>query len=462
MSVAELTKFTEVGLPLRAGSQLRESEGGGQRREVVIISEGWGSSGYYSSEVLKRDIPRIFPVGTHMYLNHQTEREAMERPERDVSHLVGKIIETPRLAGIEMVAVAEIYQHWVEFIEAMASDIGLSIVAYGLSEEGSAGGRQGTIITGLTEGFSVDYVTRAGAGGKVGQLLESAEQRSIKIHEELASDLSQQLRNAGRERWATKSTYVYVDDYDVDENWVVFCISPDYEDSSYVKISFARTGDDVELTGSPETVERTTSYTPVRARESDGPGSGDRKPKKKEEAKMAEISDQELAELRESVKSVQARQDAADKKVEEAEGREKAANERAARAEDALLMNRAATVAAEALKDEKYKTLPGSAKARAVEAALTGDLPTQEVDGVKRLDESALKERVRGKAEEEANYLAEAGVSQVEGFGAPVSESGVNGGGPSDAGTKAVESLTQRFEESGMSKEAAKAAAEGR
>src|SRR4051794_11316645 len=104
----------ESGIAVRPGAVLREAEGGGQIREIVIISEGWGSSGYYAAEVLKRDIPRIYPVGTHMYLNHPTEREDIERPERSVSDLVGKITKTPRLAGIDMVSEALIYPHWVE------------------------------------------------------------------------------------------------------------------------------------------------------------------------------------------------------------------------------------------------------------------------------------------------------------------------------------------------------------
>lgn len=458
-AVADRLKLTETGLPLRAGSQLREADGGGQRREIVIISEGWGSSGYYSADVLKRDIPRIFPVGTHMYLNHQTEREEIERPERDVAHLVGKIVETPRLAGIDVVAVAEIYPHWVDVIEAMSSDIGLSIVAYGLSTEGDAAGKRGPVITALTEGFSVDYVTRAGAGGKIGRMIESA----------IAEGAVEEKRNAAH--WLESRIhrdFTYYADNLFGEGYM----SRDERIALSGAIGEAlKVFADEVKSNAPSLLDRDPYDEPGESEveveeEKRGSGSGDRKTKKKEEANMAEISDSELAELRESAKSaktlesrlddVETKQKESDKKVQEAE-------QRAERAEDALLMNRAAVVAKETLDDDKFKALPGSARARAIEAALSsGDLPATGEGDDRKLDESALKERVRGKAEEEAKYLAEAGVSAVSGFGSGGNGNGDGGGEGGDAGTKAVESLQKRFEEGGMSEEAAKAAAEGR
>lgn len=458
MTVAEQNKLKEVGLPLRAGSPLREAEGGAQHREIVIISEGWGSSGYYSGEVIKRDIPRIFPVGTHMYLNHQTEREAIERPERDVAHLVGKIIETPRMAGIDMVAVAEVYPHWVEVIEAMAKDIGLSIVAYGLSEEGSAGGKKGPLITALTEGFSVDYVTRAGAGGKIGKLVESAVEKGKEIEE--ARNCLHYLESRIHRDFTYYADNLFGNGHITREERKVL--------SSGIGKALDAFSTEVE-SAAPQLLNRdpyADASGEVEVEETkDGSGSGDRPEPKKESSKMAEISDQELAELRESVKKV----GEFDTRLTEAEGKQKAAetkaqesDARAERAEDALLMNKAAMVAKEALEDDKFKVLPGSAKARAIEAALTsGDLPTTGEGSDRKLDEAALKERVRGKADDEARYLAEAGVGAVQGFGSGGGGNG-NGGGPSDAGTKAVEALQKRFEESGMSEAQAKAAAAGR
>jgi hypothetical protein len=180
MPTALQNRIQESGLAVRPGVPVR-AVGEAQRREVVLISAGWGSSGYYSEEVLSRDIPAIFPVGTHMYLDHPTAQENAERPERSTLDLVGKIVETPRMAGIEAVAVVEIYPHWVPIIEAMKDDIGLSIRAMGVADEGDAGGKRGMVIEKLTEGISVDYVTKAGAGGRIGELVESARDQNDKL-----------------------------------------------------------------------------------------------------------------------------------------------------------------------------------------------------------------------------------------------------------------------------------------
>ena len=245
-------------------SAFREGSGSGSKREVVIIEAGWGSSAYYSEEVLERDIPRIFPIGTKMYLNHPTRREDTERPERDVRDLVGKIVETPRMAGIQSVAVAEIFEHWVPVIDALAKDIGLSIRALGVTEDRDIGGKHGPYATALTEGFSVDFVTEAGAGGSIGELVESARERNSEpVREALDSELHQNLEKAGEERFGSKEpyTYCYVGDIELDKNWVVYRVRPSGEEYTYYKMKFLRNTDgDVELQGDPVEVERETSW----------------------------------------------------------------------------------------------------------------------------------------------------------------------------------------------------------
>jgi hypothetical protein len=42
---------------------------------LKLIQPGWGSSGYYSAEVLERDGPKVFPLGTQMFWNHATQSE---------------------------------------------------------------------------------------------------------------------------------------------------------------------------------------------------------------------------------------------------------------------------------------------------------------------------------------------------------------------------------------------------
>jgi hypothetical protein len=263
-------------LEARARTPFREAAATGMKREIVIIEAGWGSSGYYSEQVLERDIPRIFPVGTHMYLDHPTRREDAERPERSVRDLVGVVSEAPRMSGIASVAVAEIFEHWVPVIDAMAEHIGLSIRAFGTTEQGDAGGKTGSIIKTLTEGVSIDYVTLAGAGGEVGPLAESAREKVLPLiesareqrpkEEALNSDISSSLEKAGEEKWGSKEpyTYVYCEDFDIDDNWAVFSIRPSGGDRVLRRISFVRNTDgDVALTGEGEEVERVTTYEPV-------------------------------------------------------------------------------------------------------------------------------------------------------------------------------------------------------
>lgn len=148
--------------------------GGPSRRKIAIISEGWGTSGYYSREVLSRDGPKVFREGTLMYLDHPSRTESLDRPERSVKDLAAKIATTPFMEGNTLVAEAEIFPVWRETIDALADTIGLSIRAYGEAEFGEAEGRQGNIVQRLDDSASVDFVTEAGRGGKVMELIESA------------------------------------------------------------------------------------------------------------------------------------------------------------------------------------------------------------------------------------------------------------------------------------------------
>ena len=149
---------------------------------LKIIQPGWGSSGYYSADLLKRDGPKAFPRGTQMYMDHPTESESRERPERSVRDLAGVIDSTPVYeekgpAGPGLYADAKVLPDYAPAIEQLSEHIGVSIRGHGSFEPGSAEGRKGPIIKKLTSSESVDFVTKAGAGGKVLPLLESIRTR---------------------------------------------------------------------------------------------------------------------------------------------------------------------------------------------------------------------------------------------------------------------------------------------
>ena len=59
---------------------------------VRIITHGQGSSGYYPKETIKRDGPKVFTSGTHMYWNHPTKAEVEARPVGDLNHQVGALV----------------------------------------------------------------------------------------------------------------------------------------------------------------------------------------------------------------------------------------------------------------------------------------------------------------------------------------------------------------------------------
>lgn len=146
---------------------------------IKVIQAGWGSSGYYPAEVLQRDGPRIFTAGLHMFLNHQTAREAAERPEGDLRDLAGVLVTDARwedggAAGPGLYADAKVFRPYAELLDEIAPHIGVSIRSWGTARHGEAEGRQGDIIQSLDAADSVDFVTKPGAGGQVLALMESA------------------------------------------------------------------------------------------------------------------------------------------------------------------------------------------------------------------------------------------------------------------------------------------------
>lgn len=146
---------------------------------VKIIQPGWGSSGYYPAEVLERDGPKVFTKGMHMYWNHPTQQEEAQRPERDLNSLAGVLTSDARWnpsgpAGAGLYADAKVMPFYADKVEALAPHIGLSIRAMGKAQAGEVEGKSGPIITELSAGRSVDYVTAAGAGGEIITMFEAA------------------------------------------------------------------------------------------------------------------------------------------------------------------------------------------------------------------------------------------------------------------------------------------------
>ena len=223
----------------------------GGRAKIGIITPGTGSSGVYPKETIEaagRD--KVFPKGTQMFWNHATEAEDWTRPEGDLHNLVGVLAEDAHWDDESggLIAEAKIYSHWKSIVADMAEDIGVSIRASG--EVSEANGQR--VVTKLTEARSVDFVTRAGRGGRVMEVLESA-----RLREGINDETRDLLRNAVRA--AHPDTWLWVRDHDDGHVW--FDIETDDADATYEQ-AYTRNGITITLDGEPTEVVPTTVYVP--------------------------------------------------------------------------------------------------------------------------------------------------------------------------------------------------------
>lgn len=137
---------------------------------IKLISAGWSANGrFYGEAVLRRDGARAFPIGTQMHVDHATDSEQAERPYGSLRTLAGVLEADARYDDTAggLVAPARLFQPWRDTLSDMAPHIGVSIQASVLGDHGQAEGRSGFVVEELVQGVSVDFVTRAAAGGRV-------------------------------------------------------------------------------------------------------------------------------------------------------------------------------------------------------------------------------------------------------------------------------------------------------
>lgn len=144
-----------------------------------IIAPGWGSSGYYPPEVLKRDGPAVFRAGLKGFWDHPTPTEEAERPEGSLGKLASELVSDAQWldagpAGPGLYAEAKLFGPYRDAVNELAPHIGVSIRAAGRTKQGEAEGRKGPIVEQLVAARSVDFVTVPGAGGKVIEMFEAA------------------------------------------------------------------------------------------------------------------------------------------------------------------------------------------------------------------------------------------------------------------------------------------------
>ena len=150
-----------------------ESLGEGKYR-IRIIVPGQGSSGIYTAENLAASAP-LFKAGTEMFIDHPTESEEWERPERSIRDYAGVFLEDATVGEDgALYTICKVFSGVNGIIRDKWEHIGVSINAWcnePIAETGVV-----PVFAGVR---SVDFVTAPGAGGAVIDLLESNRNNSI-------------------------------------------------------------------------------------------------------------------------------------------------------------------------------------------------------------------------------------------------------------------------------------------
>ncbi|MGN7250058.1 hypothetical protein [Arthrobacter sp. SAFR-014] len=364
------------------------------RIRIKIIDAGKGSSGDYPASTIEAAVKdKVFAKGLHMYADHPGMTESFDRPERTIKDLAAVLETDAEWVAEESAAYAEakVFPHWREVISEMADDIGVSIRASAEVEDSKDGLRT---ITKLLHAESVDFVTKAGRGGKIAEVLESA--RAV---EATANDTREWLQAAVK---TTSDGYAYVRDFDDTNVWYA---SWDDDAEHLYQQGYTLSGNTATLTGDPIEVRVETSYVPItpatEAAKDSAPNPA-AVTENQEEANMATIDDKELADLRESASRATA-----------AEADITTATERATRAETALTTanDKAAAAVVEAAFTAAGITAPKTA------ARLSKGYPVDE-SGV--LNTEALANDI---AESLAELQVSNGAGTVRGLGDTVTES---------------------------------------
>lgn len=403
-----------------AGDFLRLGEAALRRdgtAAVKLIAPGWGSSGYYSADLLEKDGPGLFRAGTKMYWDHPTQSEESERPEGSLRNLAAVLVSDARWAqgpeGPGLYADAKIFEGYQKAVAEMAPHIGVSIRAAGRATVGEAEGRKGRIITELTAAQSVDFVTEPGAGGKVLQLFEAARAQTVR-----------EARNVGE--WLESRLHLQFTE--IADRWFGDgFLSRDERIALSSAIGAAldafRAG---VATAAPQLFERDLM---------DGPGDN--------KALSVEETSHKEAKRMDELEKVKA-------ELAEAQGRIEALTASNARLTESLLLRDASAVAVAVLADSDLPAVTQTRLARSV----AGNPPVT-ADG--KLDEAGLRTRIQEAVTAEATYLREAagwGSGRVQGMGSQGDSAGAN-----DA---TMQRMLESFVRLGMSDAEAKAAVSGR
>lgn len=178
--------------PLDSFCPLIEAAGedGGDKgiAEITVIMPGFNTSKtrYYPASVLKRDFG-IFE-GAKMFADHPTASERRDRPERSVNNWVASLrnvtaLETGEVRG-QPIIIEDRFKSKLSNLRAngLLGQMGTSIFGAGRTKKTTVEGHKTELVEALVKAHSVDFVTYAGAGGRV-NLYESDETNQDELEE---------------------------------------------------------------------------------------------------------------------------------------------------------------------------------------------------------------------------------------------------------------------------------------
>lgn len=390
---AQLTAVSEA-----TGTLTQTGKSGVMR--VRIIDEGTGSSGTYPAATLESAATdRVFHKGLHLHFDHPTVSETSERPERSVLTIAGSL-ESDAAWNAETRALEADFKplpSTYDAIKERADLIGLSIRASAEVED------DGTIAR-IVEAQSVDLVTKAGRGGRILDVIESARREIAErnglayqpkhVSEATDNDIRRYL-SAAVDAYDQDGQFAYLEDFD--DTYVYFRLSRYTDENRRVTAEFRQTytrdGVNVTLTGEPEEVKPETTFTLTSPEPDTSTATAVESAPRATTGGSMEIKEAEYQRLSEAAGRVQALETERDNAVQRAETAEASLAAAATRTE-------AQAIAAEAFKGiEAPKT-----QARLVESAVRAE----------KFDADTFKTEAEGLAEE----IAEAkGGPRITGFG---------------------------------------------
>lgn len=184
-------------------TQLKEASYDDSTGEVVAILIEAGTNPHKKRHYPKTTIQEAAGgfKGLKMYINHPTAVEEKERPERDLRDWVSTITESWYEDGKAMARIA-VHDSWLRerLTDPVARNhIGLSINAGGKVSEGKVNGQNVQIVEQIVMArksgqASVDWVTEAGARGRVAKMIKEAnkKEKKMELHEATLADIKKE------------------------------------------------------------------------------------------------------------------------------------------------------------------------------------------------------------------------------------------------------------------------------